>query len=173
MRAHWSNLLKEFFKPVCAFALLITAAGLVVPSAAQYADLHPQLVHVRAHDVTVREGAKTKTSLQVEVDSGYHINSDHPKLPYLIATKLTLDPDSAVRLVSVNWPAAHDRKFSFSNESLSVFEGSFPVEVLLQAEPRTHGSHVVHGKLRYQACNDQVCRPPSTAPVELRVEVKP
>jgi hypothetical protein len=46
-----------------------------------------------------------------------------------------------------------------------------PVAVRLKESGAHTGSHVLKGTFRYQACSDQLCRPPVTVPVSMTVDV--
>ncbi len=129
------------------------------------------VVKVTPTTLRLRERRVATLALQLQVREGYHINSNRPKLDYLIATQFTLDPQPGFTLVGLKWPTATDKKFAFSGDPLSVFQGTVPLGVELKAGPHTVGSHVLHGKLRYQACSEELCRPPVTMPVDLHVEV--
>ncbi|MGH9489098.1 MAG: protein-disulfide reductase DsbD domain-containing protein, partial [Terriglobales bacterium] len=102
----------------------------------------------------------------------YHVNSNHPNSAFLIATTLqfaTTRTGIAVR--AIRWPRPHELKFQFSPQPLSVFSGTFPVRILLRAAPGAR-SQVLKGTLRYQACNDNLCRPPASLPVAIRLTVR-
>ncbi len=124
----------------------------------------PATVHARAH-------ATATAVFQISVDAGYHIQSNHPKLDYLIPTRLTIEPAGGVHATRVAWPKAQNHTFSFSpGQPLAVFEGRFAVPVTLATGAA--GMQVLHGSFRYQACNDQLCRPPVTQPFTLVVAVR-
>jgi thiol:disulfide interchange protein DsbD len=119
----------------------------------------------------VTASGTARAVLEVNVANGFHINSDKPKAQYLIPTTLKIVPTSGIEIANVRWPTPHDRKFSFSDEPLSVFEGTFPVAVSLKASRANPGEYTLKGKLHYQACNDQICKPPTTADVAIPVRV--
>ena len=123
----------------------------------------PTTVEARAH-------ALTSAVFTVRIDAGFHIQSNHPKLDYLIPTSLSLTPAAGISLAKVAWPAAKDHTFSFSKDPLAVFEGTLKVPVTLRTGAAGHA--VLHGSFRYQACNDQLCRPPVSVPFTLDVRVR-
>lgn len=147
--------------------VLGVVVALAVAMAAQAAGVAhltaPAKVEAHAH-------ATVSAVFRVAIDPGFHIQSDHPKLDYLIPTTLQIEPAGGISLSKVAWPAAKDYKFSFSPDPLSVFEGSFAVPVTLATGAA--GEHALHGSFRYQACNDQLCRPPVTVPFTLTVDVR-
>lgn len=123
----------------------------------------PQPVNAPAH-------ATATASVTIRIDPGFHIQSNHPKLDYLIPTSLDLTPAGGVAVTRVKWPAAEDHKFSFSPDPLAVFEGTLQVPLTLKTGGA--GSFTLHGTFHYQACNDQLCRPPVSEPFTLQVRVR-
>lgn len=131
-----------------------------------------QVAQVKSPAVTrIAENARASARLTVTIQPGFHIQSDHPKSDFLIPTALKLTPADGIAVERVVWPAPQEHKFSFSADPLSVFEGSVPVVVKLKETGQHLGSHVLKGTFRYQACSDQLCRPPVTVPVSLTVDV--
>lgn len=121
----------------------------------------------------IAENSTAVARLTVAIQTGFHIQSDHPKSDFLIPTRLTLTSAGGVVVERVTWPRPQEHKFTFSADPLDVFEGSVPVLVHLKEHGPHVGSHVLKGTFRYQACNDQLCRPPVTVPVSLTVDVVP
>jgi hypothetical protein len=121
--------------------------------------------------VRAKVGATVDAKLQLEVRSGYHVQSNAPLDPYLYALKLTWNP-GPLEATGVTYPKPQLEKYSFSPDPLSVFSGTFDVatkfKVTANAIP---GPTAVIGKLRYQACNDTMCLPPKTADVRLQVDI--
>lgn len=145
------------------FATLFAAAAVLAQA--------PGVAHVQApKTVTAKAHAQVVATVHVSIDSGFHIQSDHPKLDYLIPSTLEITPAAGIHEVKVAWPAATDHKFSFSPDPLSVFEGQLAIPVTLATG--APGTTTLHGSFRYQACNDQLCRPPATAPFTLTVAVR-
>lgn len=110
--------------------------------------------------------------VQVQVQSGYHVNSNTPTDPYLIP--LRLNWESAVwHPGEVAFPKPALEKYDFAEKALSVFTGSFDIvtkfKVPADAPP---GLNIVAGKLRYQACTNQMCLPPKTLEVKFSVDTR-
>ncbi|MGH9520258.1 MAG: protein-disulfide reductase DsbD domain-containing protein [Terriglobales bacterium] len=131
----------------------------------------PGVAHVMApKPVSAPAHATATTMVTIKIDQGFHIQSNHPKLDYLIPTSLALTPAGGVALTAVKWPAAAEYKFSFSPDPLAVFEGTLQVPVTLKTGAA--GSYTLHGTFHYQACNEQLCRPPVSEPFTLQVRVR-
>ena len=129
------------------------------------------VAHIQSPAKVSAPGHSTVTAVfHVSIDSGFHIQSNHPKLDYLIPSSIALKPDHGVAVARVEWPKAEDHKFSFAADPLAVFEGKLAVPVVLKTGAA--GVARLHGTFRYQACNDQLCRPPVNVPLTLEVAVR-
>lgn len=111
-----------------------------------------------------------KTAIQLR--NGYHVNSDKPADEYLIPLKLTWEPGQ-LQVAEVVYPKAKLEHYSFSSKPLSVFTGDFDIVTRFKVPPKAQtGTSVLVGKLRYQACNNQMCLPPKTIEVRLPVDIQ-
>lgn len=110
--------------------------------------------------------------VQVTVEDGYHINSDHPRDKFLIPTQLVFKNTQDFVFMPAKFPAPIERMFEFSSEKLSVFEGEIQVEVpAVNSKKSVPGKKAISGSLRYQACDQATCFPPKTVAFEIPVEV--
>lgn len=108
--------------------------------------------------------------LRVEIEPGYHVNSDHPKDEFLIPLKLTWT-SGPLQAQSVSYPKPEDIKVG--NEILSVFTGAFDLNTRFKVPADlTPGAAMMSGRLRYQACNNRMCFRPVTVDVKLPVEIE-
>ena len=123
--------------------------------------------------VTAPRAAQTMVSLNFRVASGFHINSNTPKSEFLIPTSLKMDLPTDIVLGKIEYPAGKDMTFPFSpDEQLSVYSGDFAIAVAVHPlHAVSPGKYVMHGVLRYQACDDAQCFPPKTVPVSFDVKV--
>lgn len=123
--------------------------------------------------VTVAAGKPAVAALKFRVQSGYHINSNHPNSELLIPTRLRLNPPTDVGVGRVTYPAGKDISLSFApDEKLNVFSGEFKVDAVVSAvRGATPGHYAIHGELAYQACDDRACYPPKKLPVTIAVTV--
>src|SRR5277367_1577870 len=123
--------------------------------------------------VTAPRAAQTMVDLDFRVARGFHVNSNAPKSEYLIPTALKMDLPTDIILGKIAYPEGQELTFPFSpDEKLSVYTGDFTIAVavhpLLSVTP---GKYVMHGVLRYQACDNAQCFPPKTVPVSFDVKV--
>jgi hypothetical protein len=122
---------------------------------------------------TAQRAKATMVNLNFRVPSGYHINSNTPKSEFLIPTALKMDLPTDIILGKIEYPAGEDASFPFSpDEKLSVYTGDFTIAVAVHPlHSVVPGKYVMHGVLRYQACDNAACYPPKALPLSLEVKV--
>lgn len=123
--------------------------------------------------VTAQRAKETMVDLDFRVGSGFHINSHTPKSEFLIPTNLKMDLPTDIILGKIEYPAGKDLSFPFSpDEKLNVYSGDFAIRVAVHPLHAVQpGKYVMHGVLRYQACDNAQCFPPKTLPVSFDVKV--
>jgi hypothetical protein len=123
--------------------------------------------------VTAPRAAQTLVNLNFRVAHGFHINSSKPKSEFLIPTALKMDVPTDIILGGIDYPAGKDLSFPFSpDETLNVYSGDFTIAVAVHPmHSVVPGKYVMHGVLRYQACDNAQCFPPKTLPVRFDVKV--
>jgi hypothetical protein len=134
----------------------------------------PMVIALPARPVAMAPGGSVRVELRFRVSPGYHINSNQPHSDLLIPTRLKLSPPASFTPGTVLYPEGKDLSFAFSpKEKLNVYAGDFMVRAELRAlGSAPAGSYKVPGELRYQACNDRACFPPTKLPVEFEVTVR-
>jgi thiol:disulfide interchange protein len=122
---------------------------------------------------TAQRTQATMVNLNFRVPPGYHINSNTPKSEFLIPTALRMDLPTDIILGKIEYPAGEEASFPFSpDEKLSVYSGDFTIAVAVHPlKSVMPGKYVIHGVLRYQACDNAACYPPKTLPVSFDVKV--
>ena len=86
------------------------------------------------------------------------------RLVFLLkATELTFPPPQESR--STSFPTqTRLLKVFFADKPLAVYEGETTLKVLLKADKSAHqGKQNFSGKLRVQACDNEVCYPPENS----------
>jgi len=117
--------------------------------------------------VTVPAGKSSPVVLHFRIAPGLHINSHTPSDEYLIATDFSIPEGSGVRLDGAAYPAGTLFTLPADPKTrLSVYTGEFVIQARIVA---VVGSHLVEGKLRYQACDRNQCLPPKTIDVPIEV----
>ena len=118
---------------------------------------------------TLTPGERTEVVVSVQVEPGWHVNSDDPGLDFLIATKLDFDLPAGISVHDVTYPEPVLRRLKFAGDrELKVYEGTFTIRATLSYESASSAPAAPVALLRYQACNETTCQRPTL----LRVPVK-
>ena len=153
---------------------LLTGVFLTVISvSAQVPGKAPTLIVAPVPLVSAMRAAQTMVNLNFRVPPGYHINSNTPKSEFLIPTALKMDLPTDIILGKIEYPPGEEASFPFSpDEKLSVYSGDFTIALGVHPlHSVVPGKYVMHGVLRYQACDNAACYPPKTLPVSFEVKV--
>ena len=117
--------------------------------------------------VSVPAGKPAPVTLHFRVAQGLHINSHTPSDEFLIPTTFSIPDGMGVRLIDASFPPGVIISLAFDPKTkLSVYTGEFAIHARIVA---TRGNHLVEGKLRYQACDQNQCLPPKTIDVPIDV----
>lgn len=120
-----------------------------------------------------QRGRTIQGVVEMEIPSGYHVNSSRPLEKFLIATQLTIEPQQRLRVGPVSYPRALQRKLKFSKNRVSVYEGKAVMRINISVPANFQGDGAeLKARLRYQSCSDEVCFPPKTQEVKFWVGVK-
>jgi len=131
------------------------------------------VVKVAAQPVEISAGGSAAAIVSVTIQNGYHINANPPTYPYLKATELEISSAEGVSVGFVSYPKALDKKFPFAEKPVAVYEGETALKATLKADKGTKpGQRSISGRLRIQACDDQVCYPPGTLELAIPVNIK-
>ncbi len=121
----------------------------------------------------VKRGGAVQVSVVIEVDDGYHINSNRPAEKYLIPTALKIERTAGLTTTPIIYPKAKLQRFEFSQKPLSVFEGKAVLRLTARALASiAPGSQTLKAKLTVQACNNQLCLRPQTIDVSIPLQVE-
>lgn len=149
-------------------ALFILIGCLSATAAAQGSD---KVVHAKVGQspYKIKQGVAAPIEIAIDIDAGYHINSNRPAEEFLIGTSLKLDKLAGITIGRVVYPKAKIQKFKFSDKPMSVYEGK--VVLKFTARAAAAGNYALKGKLTVQACNDEACLRPSTINIDIPIEV--
>lgn len=154
-------------------AIALVGLATVLTSTAQAVRPQDEKAKVRlALDRTAyAAGSTARLATVLEIEPGWHANSNTPTFEYLIPTTVELAVPAGWSAPELRYPAGAMKAFAFADQPLSVFEGKVVVIASL-ALPRdlAAGAHPVAVTVTYQACNDSSCLPPVTK--ELATEIK-
>ncbi|MBD0369434.1 MAG: hypothetical protein ICV60_01165 [Pyrinomonadaceae bacterium] len=119
-----------------------------------------------------QRGRAVQAAVVMEIPRDFHVNSNKPLGKYVKATALKVSAVSGIKIGPVSYPRGIIRKFSFSEEQLSVFEGRvvmrFTVTIPANFQP---GVTQITARLLYQSCSNEVCFQPETRSISMPIAV--
>lgn len=118
----------------------------------------------------LKAGAVAEAPIRVEVRNGYHVNSNKPAEDYLIPLQLHWSA-SGLTAMSIQYPPPAMERYAFSPVPIAVYNSDFTITCKFQAS-KTPGAGVATGRLRYQACTNNMCLPPKTVEIRLPYEIQ-
>lgn len=143
---------------------------LALPMSTLLAQINKPINITPPEPLLVKAGANVEETLNLSVREGFHVNSDKPKDEYIIPIKLTWT-GAPLETRQVIYPKPAEIKVG--DQQLTVFSGSFPIKTQFHvAEGAAKGTVTVSGKLRYQACNNEMCLRPVTVDIPLTVTIE-
>jgi hypothetical protein len=159
---------------LCGFGLLFATSSVKTPRAEAQVPSPRDVVAPTAfasYDPVAR-GKEFQIAVVMKIRDGFHVNARKKSAEYLIATDLKTDGAAGFKIGDVAYPDGELRNFSFSKTPLNVYERTVVLKVPVTALPDAPtGAQHIPLKLRYQACNNEVCLPPVTLPVDATVNV--
>jgi hypothetical protein len=122
---------------------------------------------------TVTRGKPTDIDLRFHISPGFHVNSNKPNSEFLIPTALKINAPTDIVIGKIMYPPGQEASFPFApDEKLSVYSTEFTLGVVVRPLVSVvPGKYMLHGELKYQACDNAACYPPKKMPVEFEVKV--
>lgn len=120
----------------------------------------------------LQRGKTATATIVMNIPGGLHVNSSRPLSQYAIPTKISVN-GTGLKLGAVRYPRGTTKKFSFSEEQISVYEGrtvfSFPITI-----PASFKGNVakIRATVNYQSCTDEVCYRPRNEEITLSAAVR-
>lgn len=120
---------------------------------------------------TVTRGTAARATVVLNIPGGLHVNSNRPTGEYAIPTTVNATAHGA-KIGGISYPRGRDRKFSFSEHPINVYEGraAFGFNVTVPAGYK--GTTItVRVTVKYQACTNEVCYAPKSKAITLTAKV--
>lgn len=160
----------------CVIHVLLATALLVLPAGffAAPAPQSPPNIEVNGYLSVDRaqRGRTVQAVVVMDIPSGFHVNSNRPLAKFLVATQLRLESPAGIRAGPVIYPRAVLRRFKFSKDELSVYEGRAILRFNMTVPANfSSGAAELKARLRYQSCNEELCFPPQTREVTLPITI--
>ncbi|MCA1814917.1 MAG: protein-disulfide reductase DsbD N-terminal domain-containing protein [Acidobacteria bacterium] len=119
-----------------------------------------------------QQGRAVQAVIVIDVPSGYHINANKVGNKFSIPTTVKLDAPEGARVGAVAFPRGTVRKLKFSDDPLALYEGRAILRFNVTFPPNFQtGETELRARVRYQACNDEVCYPPQTREITMPIAV--
>ena len=119
-----------------------------------------------------QRGRTVQAAVVMEIPRDFHVNGNKPLGKYAVPTSLKIDAPGGIRVGPVTYPRAQVKKFSFSEESLAVYEGKVVMRFNITVPAGASlGVTELRARLRYQSCTDEVCFPPQTREITMPIAV--
>lgn len=155
----------------CRIALTLFAPFLA--SAAMAQGSSPSVTVAPIGTVVVARGSKAPLNIELQVNRGFHVNSNKPNDELLLPTVVHLNPPQGIMIVNTQYPEGEQLALPFmGKDKLNVYSGNFAVTADVRIpQSAALGTLRVHGDVKYQACDNRQCFPPKTTPLEFDVRV--
>ncbi len=143
----------------------VPGTGDVVAAADPYRGPLQSADRVRVSAQATRTPNEAITVL-LSIDKGFHVNANPASFDFLIPTSAAFD---GVTAQHIEYPEPEELVVDFADgESLSVYSGEVTVVATFPLGTFTRQSRIV-GRITAQACNHEMCLPPSQFPISLDV----
>ena len=165
------HLIRSASRQAALTALVLAGCGLMGgPAFAQRPRIEKARVELFADRDGYAAGSTARFVARVEIDEGWHVQSHTPSYDYLIPTELELGTPEGWTAAEPEYPAHLFWTAEFEEEPLAVYEGTVSIfaDVRLPADA---AATTITAELRYQACDDRQCLPPTTAKATLDLAV--
>lgn len=147
----------------------LPAAGQLGPGNAKKASLE-----VVADRTAYAPGATVQLIGLVEIDRGWHVNSNTPSLDWLIATEMTFEMPEGFGQPRIEYPKHKMLEFEFTDEAIAVYEGRIQIRAQFDLPGEVEeGTHQITATLLFQACDHESCVAPTKTSVQVPVVVGP
>ncbi|MBT7445379.1 MAG: DUF255 domain-containing protein [Methylococcales bacterium] len=128
--------------------------------------------HLRIQTETiVKDNNAVTLRLTLKHDSGWHSNSHKPLDKALIATQINLVANNPFaenwHIQQQNYPHGEHVSLTFSEQPLSVYQGTTHIEILLTPKDVNNTTNrLIPLSLTFQNCSDELCLPPETVTLQ-------
>ncbi len=164
----------DFSERVSASDILVRQFGDVAAEATATTDGKHVRLTTAASMAVARPGQRIALSLELDLKPKMHVYA--PGVEGYIPIEWKLDGGPMVKAHEFAYPASHKLRLKAIGETVPVYQGSvrltrditFGPENALRPLLSPSGEVVLKESFRYQACDDRVCYPPETVPLQWR-----
>src|SRR6185312_5532828 len=140
-------------------------------SSAQFGRPHADVKQAAVNYSALRAGKPAVAAVVVEVKEGFHAQSHTPLDPNFIAFEIHPDSNANVAFGDPQYPPGKIEDYPALGK-LSVYTGQITLYVPFTVKGDAKSGPIeITGKLRLQACNDNVCFPPESPTFSVKTEI--
>jgi uncharacterized protein YyaL (SSP411 family) len=134
--------------------------------------LRPVTVEAFASRLKVAPGGWVKIAVRVEIEDGWHVNSNRPLQDYLFPTEVLGDEALGLRMEKPTYAEGKKSRFTFCPDPISIYTREAWIGFQLQVPKHAAtGPLILAFSLRTQPCNERHCLAPQTHNLTIPVEV--
>jgi suppressor for copper-sensitivity B len=149
----------------------VLAIGLFTPSASDAAlpRVEKARIEVLANRTSHAPGTEAQLLVRLEIEDGWHTNSNRPTYEYLIPTAVAVTVPTGWSPARLEYPEGTLKTFGFALDPISVYDGEVVILARLDIPTTapTGSTLPVQATVTYQACDHEQCLPPVDKPVEV------
>jgi uncharacterized protein len=121
--------------------------------------------HVQVAASAMQTSDGDKVIVTINVDDRFHINANPASFDFLIPTYVEF---KGVKPTKVEYPNPVRFTAKFADQGLDVYEGSIAIAATFP-KGSLKDAKLLQGSVTAQACTEQICLPPSTLPISIKV----
>ena len=127
-----------------------------------------------ASRTAVEPGEEASLAAVMDIERGWHTNSNQPTFEYLIPTKIAIGLPDGWPAAALDYPQGEMKTFAFADQPISVYEDEVAlIATFTVPSSQTEGVAPIEVKLTYQACDDRSCLPPVTTARTFELTIGP
>lgn len=145
-----------------------------LPCAAQLADPFAEAVTATGYVSlsNVPQGGSSQVAIEIKITPPWHINANPASEDFLVPTEVAFELPTGVTLRGVVYPAGVEKKLSFSEAPLRLYEGVVYVGAVIDvANDMPMGASTIRATVTYQACDNEKCLLPQTLDVPVALAI--
>jgi len=111
--------------------------------------------------------------IRLKIPDPWFIHSFKGNDSGIIPTSIRFTQSSGIDVRNLLFPEPVKRRFPYSKTPLELYRGEVIIraDLVLDSEVPP-GFHLLEGVITYQACKADVCRPPESVPLRIRIQVR-
>lgn len=153
---------------------LVVAALLLAPATAtaQLGGSPKASISLAADYTSYAPGDRARIDVLLAIEPKWHVNSHEPTYDYLIPTVAEVRLPEGWPSATVDYPPGELEAFAFVDTPISVYSHQVTIASELRIPATwTEPEARVEVSLRYQACNDRSCLPPTTTDAAITLDI--